>query len=216
MTASIAVDMGGTFTDLIALDGDGQIRVAKSLTTPREPTAGIFDSIAKAQLKSSDISYFVHGTTVGTNMLIERGGPRIGLITTKGFRDVLRIQRIVRPESFDLHWVKPRHLVERALSLEVGERIGSHGEVVTELNEDEVRTAVATLKAADVKSVAISYLFSFLNPCHERRTPSAAASASPSAVPSPSTAASSVAPPPWSPPVSCGAGGGGAAAIADP
>ena len=158
MAASIAVDMGGTFTDLIAIDGDGEIRVAKSLTTPREPTVGIFDSIAKAELEPADISYFVHGTTVGTNMLIERRGPRIGLITTKGFRDVLRIQRIVRPESFDLHWVKPRHLVERALSLEVEERIGAHGETVTELNEDDVRAAVAKLKSADVRGVAVSYL----------------------------------------------------------
>ncbi len=162
--------MGGTFTDLIAIDGDGAIRVAKSLTTPREPTVGIFDSIAKAELEPADISYFVHGTTVGTNMLIERRGPRIGLITTKGFRDVLRIQRIVRPESFDLHWVKPRHLVERALSLEVEERIGAHGEIVTELNEDDVRAAVAKLKSADVRGVAVSYLFSFLNPDHEQRT----------------------------------------------
>ncbi|MBM4437847.1 MAG: hydantoinase/oxoprolinase family protein, partial [Actinobacteria bacterium] len=170
MAHSIAVDMGGTFTDLIALDGDGRIRVAKSLTTPKEPSRGIFDTIRKAALAPSDIDHFVHGTTVGTNMLIERRGPRIGLIATAGFRDLLRIQRIVRPESFDLHWQKPRHLVERALSLEARGRIGAHGEEVEPLNEDDVRAAVARLKEAEVRAIAVAYMFSFLNGAHERRT----------------------------------------------
>lgn len=162
--------MGGTFTDLIAMDGDTSLVVAKSLTTPAAPSTGIFDALAKAEIDPAAIEYFVHGTTVGTNMLIERAGPRIGLITTKGFRDVLRIQRIVRPESFDLHWRKPRHLVERALSLEVLERIGAHGEVVQELEEDDVIAAVRQLREAEVKAIAVSYMFSFLNAEHERRT----------------------------------------------
>ena len=170
MAHNVAVDMGGTFTDLIATDGDAGLQVAKSLTTPATPSQGIFEALAKAEIDPAAIEYFVHGTTVGTNMLIERRGPRIGLITTQGFRDVLRIQRIVRPESFDLHWRKPRHLVDRALSLEVRERIGAHGEVVQALIEKDVVAAVERLRAEDVKAIAVSYLFSFLNPEHERRT----------------------------------------------
>ena len=170
MAYNVAVDMGGTFTDLIATDGKTGLQVAKSLTTPSIPTNGIFDALNKAQIDPRAVDYFVHGTTVGTNMLIERQGPKIGLITTKGFRDVLRIQRIVRPESFDLHWRKPRHLVERALSLEVRERVGAHGEVVHQLHEEDVVTAIERLREANVQAIAVSYLFSFLNPDHERRT----------------------------------------------
>lgn len=170
MAHSVAVDMGGTFTDLIAMDGDASLVVAKSLTTPAAPSTGIFDALAKAEIDPAAIEYFVHGTTVGTNMLIERGGPRIGLITTKGFRDVLRIQRIVRPKSFDLHWRKPRHFVERALSLEVRERIGAHGEVVQALEEDDVIAAARQLRESEVQAIAVSYMFSFLNAEHERRT----------------------------------------------
>ena len=101
---SIAVDTGGTFSDLIGITGDGGLTIAKTLTTPDDPSRGIFDAIRKAGIDGGAIDYFVHGSTVATNMLIERSGDRVGLITTKGFRDLLRIQRIVRPDSFDLHW----------------------------------------------------------------------------------------------------------------
>ncbi len=170
MKMSIAVDTGGTFSDLIGIDGNGELAFAKTLTTPDDPSRGIFEAIRKAGIDARAIDYFVHGSTVATNMLIERSGGRVGLITTKGFRDVLRIQRIVRPDSFDLHWVKPRHLVERSLSLEVTERIGAHGEETEPLDEDGVRDAIATLKREGVRAIAVSYLFSFLNPSHERRT----------------------------------------------
>ncbi len=167
---AVAVDVGGTFTDLISADPSGNLAVAKSLTTPHNPSHGMFDAIGKAGVDPKAIDYFVHATTVGTNMLIERSGSRVGLLTTRGFRDILRIQRIDRPNSFDLHWAKPRHLVERALSLEVGERIGAHGEVVRPLTEGDVREAISRLKAEGVRAIAVSYLFSFLNPEHERRT----------------------------------------------
>ena len=170
MKMSIAVDTGGTFSDLIGIDGNGELAVAKTLTTPDDPSRGIFDAISKAGVDPRAIDYFVHGSTVATNMLIERSGGRVGLITTKGFRDVLRIQRIVRPDSFDLHWVKSRHLVERSLSLEVTERIDARGEETEPLDEDGVCEAIATLKREGVRAIAVSYLFSFLNPSHERRT----------------------------------------------
>jgi N-methylhydantoinase A len=170
MSISVAIDVGGTFTDLISLDSKGQIDEAKTPTTPADPSQGIFDVLAKAEIDYKAISYFVHGSTVGTNLLIERRGPNIGLIATRGFRDILRIQRVVRPRSFDLHWVKPRHLVERDLSLEVNERIGAHGEVVQPLNEDDVRIAIEHFRKAGITAIAISYMFSFLNASHEIRT----------------------------------------------
>ena len=170
MSISIAVDVGGTFTDLISLDSGGKVSEAKSPTTPDDPSRGIFDVLAKAGVDFDAISYFVHGSTVGTNLLIERRGPNVGLITTRGFRDILRIQRVVRPRSFDLHWVKPRHLVERTMSLEVDERVGAHGEIVEPLREDDVRAAVERFKAEGVTAIAVSYMFSFLNSSHEIRT----------------------------------------------
>ena len=170
MPISIAADTGGTFSDLIGINEDGQLTFAKTLTTPDDPSRGIFDAIRKAGIDGRSIDYFVHGSTVATNMLIERSGDRVGLITTRGFRDLLRIQRIVRPDSFDLHWVKPRHLVERSLSLEVAERIGSHGEEIEPLDEAGVLEAIDALKSQGVRAIAVSYLFSFLNASHERRT----------------------------------------------
>ena len=85
--------------------------MSKVSSTPSEPSRAVFDSFAKAGLATSDISYFVHGTTVATNALIERRGADVALLTTDGFRDILRIQRVTRPNHFDLHWVKPRHFV---------------------------------------------------------------------------------------------------------
>ena len=88
--------------------------MAKVLSTPSEPSRAVFDSFAKAGLETPEIAYFVHGTTVATNALIERKGADVALFTTDGFRDILRIQRVGRPNHFDLHWVKPRHFVPRS------------------------------------------------------------------------------------------------------
>lgn len=170
MGHSIAVDTGGTFTDLVAVDQDGRLGVAKALSTPQDPSQAVFSAISKAGLDPKGIGYFVFGTTVATNMLLERKGARVGLITTRGFRDLLRIQRVLRPSSFDLHWVKPQHLVPRALCLEVAERIDAHGEVVCPLDESDVRAAVGRLRSEGVEAIAVSFLFSFLNPTHERST----------------------------------------------
>jgi N-methylhydantoinase A len=116
------------------------------------------------------VKYFVHGTTVATNTLIERKGAKTGLIITKGFRDILKIQRVVRRYHFDLHWVKPKHLVPRNLSLEVQERIDARGRVMVPLEETDVFRAIDKFKATGVAAIAVSYLFSFLNPDHEQQT----------------------------------------------
>jgi N-methylhydantoinase A len=171
MSIRIGVDTGGTFTDLVAQDEKREkLMIAKALSTPQDPSTAIFKTIRKAGLRPEDIEYFVHGTTVATNTLIERKGAKTGLIITKGFRDILRIQRVVRRHHFDLHWVKPKHLVPRNLGLEVQERVDAKGKVITPLEETEVLNAIEKFKAEGVTAIAVSYLFSFLNPIHEERT----------------------------------------------
>jgi N-methylhydantoinase A len=166
------VDTGGTFTDLVLFDEDtGEIRMSKISSTPSEPSRAVFNSFAKAGIATSDISYFVHGTTVATNALIERRGADVALLTTDGFRDILRIQRVTRPNHFDLHWVKPRHFVPRARCFGVPERVLRDGSVLVELDEDAVREAVTGLRdSGEVSAIGVSYLFSFVNPDHEIRT----------------------------------------------
>src|SRR5690606_21349004 len=131
MAVRVGVDTGGTFTDLVAQDvGSGALSIAKSLSTPGAPSRAIRDTLRQAGLNDEEISSFVHGTTIATNALIERTGARVALITTRGFRDILSIQRLTRPRAYDLSWVKPRPLVPRSLAFEVGERVNSHGEIV--------------------------------------------------------------------------------------
>jgi N-methylhydantoinase A len=109
MSVRAGVDTGGTFTDLVLLDeASGEIRVTKVLSTLAEPSRSVFDSFEKAGVMTSDISDLVHGTTVATNARIERRGAGVALLTTDGFRDILRMQRTTRPSHFDLHWIKPR------------------------------------------------------------------------------------------------------------
>jgi N-methylhydantoinase A len=166
------VDTGGTFTDLVLYDEDtGDIRMSKVSSTPSEPSRAVFDSFAKAGLATADISTFVHGTTVATNALIERRGAEVALFTTDGFRDILRIQRVTRPNHFDLHWVKPRHVVPRARCFGVPERVLRDGTVLIPLDEDAVRREIERLRdGGSIGAIGVSYLFSFVNPDHELRT----------------------------------------------
>ena len=109
----------------------------------------------------------IHGTTIATNALLERSGARVGLITTAGFTDVLEIRRGGRPDSFDLRWRRPTHLVRPRLVRGVRERIGPGGEVREELDDEDVRRAVSELRAGGVEAIAVSLLFSYANPDHE-------------------------------------------------
>jgi N-methylhydantoinase A len=172
MTVRAGVDTGGTFTDLVALDEDtGELRLAKVLSTPTKPSQAVFDSFAKAGFDTREIAYFVHGTTVATNALIERKGAEVALLTTDGFRDILRIQRVTRPNHFDLHWVKPRHFVPRSRCVGIPERVLRDGSVLVPLDEARLREEVERLRDANgVAAIAVSYLFSFVNPDHELRT----------------------------------------------
>jgi N-methylhydantoinase A len=172
MAFRAGVDTGGTFTDLVALDEEtGELRMTKVLSTPAQPSRAVFDSFAKAGLDTHDISYFVHGTTVATNALIERKGAEVALLTTDGFRDILRIQRVTRPRHFDLHWVKPKHFVPRSRCVGVPERVLRDGSVLIPLDEDRLRREITKLRDANgTTAVAVSYLFSFVHPEHELRT----------------------------------------------
>jgi N-methylhydantoinase A len=165
----IAVDIGGTFTDLVAVDDHGKIFRSKALTTPEDLARGIDDCLTGANIDVAGASFFVHGSTVTVNAVLERKGTRTGLITTQGFRDVYEIGRGNRPEGYNLFFKRPVPLVPRDLRLEVDERLYATGEVLKALDEQSANVAIGALKAAGVESVAVCLLHSYANPVHERR-----------------------------------------------
>ncbi|MBL6951145.1 MAG: hydantoinase/oxoprolinase family protein [Alphaproteobacteria bacterium] len=171
--ARIGVDIGGTFTDLVLSDGAGRTWFDKRASTPAQPEravlSGIVDILQRAGLRPDDLVEILHGTTVGSNTLLQQSGARTGLITTKGFRDVLEIGRVRTPDMFDLQWDKPAPLVPRRLRREVTERIAADGSVVLPLDEAELCAIGADLLAAGVESIAICFINSYRNPDHERR-----------------------------------------------
>lgn len=169
----IGVDIGGTFTDVIALGSDGSITSNKSLSTPddygRGIVAAILQTLAQLGAGPESISRVVHATTVATNAILEHRGSRVGLVTTKGFRDVLEMRRLRIPEMYALNYQKPEPLVSRELRLEVDERIGPRGEVWGKLDEASVRRAGEKLRISGVEAVSVSLLHSYANPAHEQR-----------------------------------------------
>ena len=173
----VGTDIGGTFTDTISIDEKGRISMAKSSTTYKDLAIGVFNCLEEAadEYKMTlgeylgSIRFFVHGTTIATNTLLEQRGAKTGLITTKGFRDIIEMRRAHKPDLWNLR-VKPMDpIVPRYLRIGVTERIDKEGKVVTPLNEDEVREAVRLMKKEGVESIAVCTLFSFLNDVHERR-----------------------------------------------
>jgi N-methylhydantoinase A len=168
----LAVDIGGTFTDIV-LDVGEVRRTRKLLTTPQRPEQAVLDGmrliLADARAHISDIDVFIHGTTLATNAIIERRGARTALIATDGFRDVLDIGTESRYDQYDLSIDKPKPLAPRSLRFTVPERIDAHGAVRLPLDETAVRALVPRLRALKVESVAIAFLHSYANPEHERR-----------------------------------------------
>lgn len=165
----IAVDIGGTFTDLVAVDDDGQVHRSKTLTTPDDLARGIGECLKGANISVGGASFFVHGSTVTINAVLERKGARAGLITTKGFRDIYEIGRGNRPEGYNLFFKRPVPLVPRDLRLEVDERLYATGEVLTPLDEKSALASITALKTAGVESVAVCLLHAYANPAHEQR-----------------------------------------------
>ena len=169
----IGVDTGGTFTDLVAVGPDGQVRLRKVSSTPGQPSAAVFAALERTGLDlSSEVDYFVLGTTIATNAVIQRAGARTLFVTTAGFEDNLYIQRIDRKGLYDLQWVKAVPYARRRDTIGVQERILSDGTVRTDLSEGEIERVVEWIRSALEEdagvAVAISFLFSYVNDGHER------------------------------------------------
>jgi N-methylhydantoinase A len=166
----IGVDIGGTFTDLVALDeGTGAVVNAKALSTPRALLEGVLHCVDQAGVRLEDCRLVIHGTTIGINALIEGKGGRTGLVTTEGFRDVLEIGRGNFLRMYDVLYRRPTPLVPRGRCLEVPERLDARGEVLVPLDENAVRAAAKRLADEGVQAVALVFLFSYRNPAHEQR-----------------------------------------------
>ena len=166
----VATDIGGTFTDLVYVNDEGEFGIAKAHTTPPFFEKGVINVIQQSGIDPKDIQTFIHGTTVIINTLTERKGVKTGLITTKGFRDVLEIARGNRPDLYNFRYQKPVPFVERYLRCEVEERLNFKGEVITALNEEQIKQIIEYFKKEKVEAIAVSYLHSYVNPVHEQRT----------------------------------------------
>ncbi|UYG95351.1 hydantoinase/oxoprolinase family protein [Cytobacillus firmus] len=166
----VATDIGGTFTDLVYVNEEGEIGVAKSHTTPPNFEKGVIDVIEKSGIDQTAIQTFIHGTTVIINALTERKGVKTGLITTKGFRYVLEIARGNRPDLFNVRYQKPIPFVERYLRQEVEERLNYKGEVLSSLNKERLKEIIQYFKEQEVEAIAVAYLHSYVNPVHEIET----------------------------------------------
>ncbi len=168
----IGIDVGGTFTDLVARDASGATWSLKVPTTPAAPAEGVLGGIEKLRPDTGPWASLAHGTTLVTNAIVERRGARVGLVTTRGFRDVLEIARQNRTHLYRLDLpAKPEPPVPRHLRLEVSERVGPDGAVVAPLALDEVPALVAALRSRDVESVAVCLLHGYANPAHEAGAP---------------------------------------------
>lgn len=172
----VAVDTGGTFTDFAVLDeSSGQVSIAKVLSSPHDPSVSIMEGIERflgTGSRRHRITYFCHGTTVGTNALLEGKGVRTGLLVTAGFRGIYEIMEQARPHGpalFDLEYDKPELLAPESRTGEVVERVGYTGEVLVPLDENALRETLCGLAAEDIESIAVCLLFSFLAPGHEQR-----------------------------------------------
>ena len=169
------IDVGGTFTDLILIDGrSGRVVVAKTPTSADNQAFGVIAALDQAGVPVAEVDLIVHGTTTTTNAVLERRLAKTGMITTAGFRDVIELGRRTRPQPYGMTGVF-RPLIPRDLRLEVAERMDARGRVVTPLDEDGVRTAARQLADAGCESLVIHFLHSYANPSHERRAAEIAA-----------------------------------------
>src|SRR6266571_3168607 len=171
----LGVDVGGTHTDLVLLDSNtGELLVEKVASTPKNPAFGVLDGIARFAARGidpRDIAFFAHGTTITTNALLEMRGAKVGLLITNGYRAVQEVQNQARDGNlFDYFYAKPQPIAPQSLTKEITERSDYLGNVLLPLDQAAVRAAARDLKAAGVESIAVCYLFSFMNPAHEEAT----------------------------------------------
>ena len=171
MGVLIGIDTGGTFTDMVVFDPEsGHVESLKTSSTPSTPGQAIVNALSEGGVEAASVETFTHGTTVGTNALIERTGCRVAFLTTAGFEDTPYIQRINRRVLYDLRWTKTEPLVaSRRLCLGVGERLDADGAVVRSLDDEEVRALARQIRGSGVEAVALSLLFSYVRTDHEER-----------------------------------------------
>ena len=180
MTVRIGVDIGGTFTDLVAITGDGRVSTYKTASTPDDYGEGIMDGLRALLARDiAPIAEILHATTVGSNTVLEAKGARTALITTRGFRDILEIRDLRMPVLYDQRWTKPVALVERRLRLEVTEKVRPDGSVSVPLDPASVDAAINMLRREKVESLAICLLHSYANPAHEHAVAQAVRAALP-------------------------------------
>jgi N-methylhydantoinase A len=164
----MATDIGGTFTDLVYFsEENGELKIAKSLTTPKDLTQGVIDTINQGGIAGSEVDFFVHGGTTVINAITERKGVKTALVTTAGFRDVLEIARGNRPDLYNLRFIKETAFVPRALRLEVRERIDAKGRVLQPLCIEDVDAVAEICKRRGVEAIAVLFLHSYVAPAHE-------------------------------------------------
>src|SRR6266545_2265061 len=171
----LGVDVGGTHTDLVLLDtSTGALMVEKVSSTPKNPALGVLNGVGKfiaRGIAPADIAFFAHGTTITTNALLEMRGAKVGLLITKGYRAVQEVQNQARDGNlFDYFYAKPQPIAPQSLTKEIPERSDYLGKALVVLDQEAVRAAARDLEAAGVESIAVCYLFSFMNPSHEETT----------------------------------------------
>ena len=164
------IDVGGTFTDFVSFDQETQeINVWKNLTTPEQPINGVLTGLNHFD-DMKNIEQIRHGTTIATNAILERKGAEVAYVTTEGFKDVPFIQRANRKHHYDLSWIKPKPLVKRRNCFEVNERITHKGEILKEVNEEDVKNIAEKIKAnPNIKAIAVNTLYSYVDPAHEQK-----------------------------------------------
>ncbi len=168
MPIRLGVDIGGAFTDLVAFNEEtGELIWVKGETTPLDLSEGVINVVKKSKLDLSNVSMFIHGQTLVINSVVTRDGAKVGLLTTKGHRDVLILQRANRRDMYNLRYKKPEPFVPRYLTLEVDERIDGSGNIIKPLDSNSVVEAVKKLVQEGVESICIGFLNSYLNPLHE-------------------------------------------------
>lgn len=166
MGARVAIDIGGTFTDLVLETGRGSV-IAKALSTPDDLVRGVLDVLKRAEVSLPEVDVFIHGTTVGLNAFLERSGGRVALVTTRGYRDAYLIGRGHRAEMYDLRYRKPVPLLERDDIFEVDERLSASGEVISPLDPNSVEMAGKAIAEGDYEAVAVCLIHSYVDPLHE-------------------------------------------------
>lgn len=169
----MAIDTGGTFTDVAVRSADGTMHVWKLPSTPSAPEqaviAGVHGALERIDRTPEDLTRFVHGSTVATNTVITRDGARVGMVTTKGFRDVLAIAHQARPSIYDQHQRRPEPLIDRAAIVEATQRMDADGNIVVDLDETALRDSVEQLRDLELDIIVVSFLNAYVNPAHEQR-----------------------------------------------